>query len=408
MRIDFTDPAISADPFTFYGRIREQGRLVRGDIPGMDPLWVATGYEQVKTVMNDPRFVNDVSSVPGSDAPDLTDQMLQALGISPEYRRFIRPGLADLDGAAHSRLRSLVAKTFTARRVTALRPRITEITTALLDALPDTADANGVVDLLRDFAYPLPITVICELVGIPEEYRPQWRKWGAVFGQGFGAGMDEAIRGIADDTRRLIEHHRAEPANDLLSGLLHPQDAQADRLDDTELITMVVSLVMAGHETTAHLISNGTAALLKHREQWDLLVGNPEAVPAAIDELMRWCSPGIGTRMRYATTDLELGGVTVAKGEAVMPILAAANRDPAGFDDPERLDITRAGSARHVGFGHGVHRCLGAALAKQEGEVAFTALTRRHPNLRLAVPADELPRGANPGSWQLAALPVRL
>ncbi|WP_020667221.1 cytochrome P450 family protein [Amycolatopsis nigrescens] len=404
------DPELLKDPFGAYGGLRERAPLTRGVIPGLDPMWLVTRYEDVKLVMNDPRFVASAAAVPGADVPDLTGQMLLAGGIDEDYVPYLRATMSGFDGADHARLRRLVSRAFTARRVAELRPRVEQITEGLLDELPGLAE-DGVTDLLRDFAYPLPITVICELVGVPEADRPRWRELSALIAPGLGPGMAEGVRGLVDDTRELIGLRRAEPAEDLISELIRAQDEDGDRLSDIELVTMVVSLVTAGHETTAHLIGNGMAALLTHPGQLALLRDDPGLLPRAVHELMRWCGPAIGTSFRYATEDLEIGGMPVRRGEALMPVLAAANHDPRAFGDPDRLDLTRDPDRRretHVGFGHGPHYCLGAALARQEGEVAFGVVLRRFPGLALAVDPADLRRGPNPGSWQLAALPVRL
>ncbi|MFC7330880.1 cytochrome P450 family protein [Marinactinospora rubrisoli] len=408
--VSLVDEELVRDPFTAYARVRESGTLVRGLIPGADPVWLVTRYDDVRLVLTDPRFVSDVTAVPGQAVPDVVEQIRAATGIAPEYLDHLRRGLGDVDGADHTRLRRLVSRAFTARRVAELRPRVEEIAERLLDRLPEAAE-NGVVDLLRHFAYPLPIAVICELVGIPEQDRGRWREWSAALAAGLGPGMEPALRGLADHTRELIGRRRAEPADDLITELVRVHDEDGDRLDETELVTMVISLVLAGHETTAHLIANGTAALLTHPGQLAALRRNPELTPRAVHELMRWCGPVLATRMRYPTEDVRIADTLVRRGEPVLPVLAGGNRDPRAYQDPDRLDITRDPGGRretHLGFGQGRHYCLGAALARQEAEVAFTALLRRFPGLRLAVTADDLRHGPNPGAWHLASVPVRL
>ncbi|WP_066946458.1 cytochrome P450 family protein [Microtetraspora fusca] len=409
--VDMMDPALLSDPFRGYSRIREEAPLTRAVFAGLGTaVWLVTRFDDVKTVLSDQRFVNNPANVPGRDAHNIREEIIKARGIPPEYARYVLDSVLDADGADHIRLRRLVSRAFTARRVSELRPRVEQITDDLLDRLPGLAE-DGVVDLIEGFAYPLPITVICELVGIPEEDRPQWHDWGrALFSLRPGA-LNEPLRQMIDHIHDLIERRRARPAEDLLTGLIRAHDEDGDRLSDIEMVTMVLTLVLAGHETTAHLIGNGTAALLTHPDQWDALRADPALAPRAVHELMRWCGPVQGTRIRYAAEDVEIGGTLVRRGEPVMALLVSANYDPRRFDDPESLDITREPDGRrevHVGFGHGLHYCLGAALARQEGEVAFLALTRRFPGLRLAVPAEELERQVLPGSWRLARLPVRL
>ncbi|MGV9775588.1 cytochrome P450 family protein [Streptosporangium sp. NPDC003464] len=410
-RVDLADPELMRDPFGGYSRMREQAPMALGSLPGSaTPIWLVTRYDDVKTVLGDPRFANSPASVPGMDVRSVREKELRARGVPPEYARYVLDGMLETDGADHLRLRRLVSRAFTARRVADLRPRVEEIAEDLLDRLGATAE-DGVVDLLEHFAYPLPITVICELVGIPEADRPRWRGWGRALVTMDPGGFGTALRELVAHIEELIGRRRAAPADDLLSGLIRAHDEDGDRLGDTEMVTMVLTLVFAGHETTAHLIGNGTAALLAHPDQFDLLRRRPELMPLAVHELMRWCGPVQGTRTRYATEDLEIGGMPVRRGEAVMAVLVGANHDPRVFDDPGRLDITREPDGRretHVGFGHGLHYCLGAALARQEAEVAFGALLRRFPGLTLAVDPADLERQLMPASWRLARLPVRL
>ncbi|GAA1272807.1 cytochrome P450 [Sphaerisporangium rubeum] len=406
--VDLLDPGVLRDPFRAYSRLRDRAPLARGSLFGQQELWLVTRYDDVRTVLGDHRFVNDPAHVPGMDAGNLREKLVAARGVPPEYAKYILDSILDADGEDHLRLRRLVSRTFTARRVMELRPRVEQIAEDLLDRLPGHAE-DGVVDLLPHFAYPLPITVICELVGIPEEDRPLWRKWGRqLFDQ---EGIASAVRDLVGYIEDLIARRRATPADDLLTGLIRTHDEDGDRLSDTEMVTMVLTIVLAGHETTAHLIGNGTAALLTHPDQLTLLREDPSLLPRAVHELMRWCGPVQGTRIRYATEDVELGGMTIAKGQPVMAMLVGANYDPSVFPDPERLDITREPDGRketHVGFGHGLHYCLGAALARQEGEVALGALFRRFPGLSLAVDPSDLEHEPLPGSWRLARLPLRL
>ncbi|MEU9887020.1 cytochrome P450 [Sphaerisporangium sp. NPDC051011] len=410
--VNLMDPGLMADPFAGYGRLREEAPLVRGTFFGRGtPMWLATRYEDVKMVLGDHRFVNNPASVPGLDVENIRRRELGARGIPADLAEYVLESVLDADGADHIRLRRLVSRAFTARRVSELRPRVEQITEELLDRLAATAE-DGVADLIEHFAYPLPITVICELVGIPEEDRPRWRAWGKALVTLENGGMGEALREMVAHIHELIDRRRAAPTGDLLTGLIRAHDEDGDRLSDTEMVTLVLTLVLAGHETTAHLIGNGTAALLAHPGQLALLRSDPALMPRAVHELMRWCGPVQATRMRYATEDLTVGGMPVRKGETVMAVLVGANHDPRAFDDPERLDITREPEAgrkeTHVGFGYGLHYCLGAALARQEGEVAFEALLRRFPDLSLAVDPADLERQPMPGSWRLARLPVKL
>ncbi|MEU9834527.1 cytochrome P450 [Streptosporangium sp. NPDC048047] len=409
--VDLFDPELLADPFGGYARMREEAPLVRALLPGSaSPIWLVTRYEDVKAMLSDQRFVNDPAHVPGMDVGDIREQIIQARGIPPEYAKYILGSVLDADGADHMRLRRLVSRAFTARRVAGLRPRVEEITENLLDGLPAAAE-DGVVDLLERFTYPLPITVICELVGIPEEDRPRWRSWGRALVSTEPGALTDPLREMVAHIEELIVRRRAEPADDLLTGLIRAHDEDGDRLSDVEMVTMVLTIVLAGHETTAHLIGNGVAALLTHPGQLALLRDDPELMPRAVHELMRRYGPVQMTRMRYATEDVTIGGMPVRRGEAVTASLVSADHDPREFPDPDRLDVTREPDGRrenHVGFGHGLHYCLGAALARQEGEVALGALFRRFPDLSLAIDPADLERQPLPGSWRLARLPVRL
>ncbi|TDC77665.1 cytochrome P450 [Streptomyces hainanensis] len=406
--LDLADEELVRDPFTSFAHIRERASMVRGRVRGADPMWVATRHDDIRTAMNDPRFTIDAKACPGASVAHRTEQTWQGRGMRPGYEKYLRASIFDADGADHRRLRGLVAAAFSPRRVAALRPRIDAIAAELLDGLPDRAE-GGVVDLVEHFARPLPITVICELIGVPEPDRDRWRARSATLSAGVcGAELGDALGGMVGDAHVLVEHHKAHPGDDLISDLLDP--LHHDRLSTDELVALIVNLVVAGHITTVNLIANGTEALLAHPDQLALLRADPTLMPHAVDELMRYCGPVVRALPRYATRDVTLGGTEVRTGEAVLPIVSAANRDPAVFTDPDRLDITRTRHSRepHLGFGHGAHRCLGAHLAQEETVGALTALFDRFPDLRLAVEPERLRRGTNPVNWHLKALPVRL
>ncbi|TQM42942.1 cytochrome P450 family protein [Pseudonocardia cypriaca] len=403
---DIMDPALIADPVGGYGRLREQAPVVRGRTPDGTPAWFVTRQADVRTVLSDPRFVNSARSVPGVQVDSVRDKLVEMVGIPADLAHYFTDSILDHDGDDHSRLRKLVSRAFTVRRVSALRPRVEEITAGLLDRISGLSEP---VDLVAEYAYPLPITVICELVGVAEEDRAAWHRWSSAFMRMQRETMPSAGREMIDHVHQLIERRRVEPADDLLTALVHVQEEDGDRLGLDELVTMVITLVIAGHETTAHLLGNATFALLTHPDQLELLRSDPGLWPGAVHELMRFCGPVQIARMRYAAEDVELGGVTIRRGEVVQPVLVSANHDPREYADVERLDVTRRPAGRgegHVGFGHGFHYCLGAALARQEGEVALRALVERFPGLALA--SDEPEWVAVPGMRRLARLPVRL
>jgi cytochrome P450 len=407
-RPNILDPALVADPYGGYGTLREEAPVLRGVTLDGSECWYVTRQDEVRAVLSDPRFVTTVAAVrSGAQVNDVRAKMMASFGLTEELAGYVTGSILDHDGAEHTRLRKLVSRAFTVRRVGELRPRVAAIAAELLDRVPER------FDLMATYSYPLPITVICELVGVPESDRHLWRTWASALFSMEVERFPAAIRDMVAHVEELIAGRRAAPADDLITGLVQAQEADGDRLTEHEMVTMVLTLVLAGHETTAHLIGNGARALLTHPDQLDLLRADPGLWPTAVHELMRWTGPILTTRMRFAAEDVELGGVRIAAGDAVQPMLVSANRDPRVYTDPDRLDVTRrpvAGHGEgHVGFGFGHHYCLGAALARQEGEIALRALFDRFPDLALDTAA-----GAGEPEWEplptmrrLASLPVR-
>ncbi|MEV4624969.1 cytochrome P450 [Micromonospora sp. NPDC049523] len=310
-----------------------------------------------------------------------------------------------------SRARSPAPRTTTtARRAAEFRPRIEPIVDRLLDDLAQRAAQadDGAVDLLLHFARPLPVDVICELVGIPEADRPLWREWGAAVATGWGQAFADAIPHIMAGAKAAVALRRAEPADDLISELVQVRDTDGDRLGETELVTLVWHLVLAG-QTPTNLVANAVQTLLTHPGQLAVLRREPDLMPRAVEELTRWSGPQLMTIPRYAREDVEIAGVLVGKGEPVTAVIAAANRDPRVFTDPETLDLSRpAETAAHLGYAHGPHFCLGAALARTQTEVALTRLLDRFPGLALADTPTGSGRLPDPGTWRLATLPVTI
>ncbi|MEV5981801.1 cytochrome P450 [Streptomyces sp. NPDC052114] len=399
------DPELMADPHGGFKRLREDAPVCLGRTMGGDPAWFVTRAADVRAVLNDPRFVvTNINAAP--DAKDPKIQLVANLGVSEELATYIADLLPDRDGADHTRLRRVVAPAFGGRRIANLRPRVTEITDWLLDELE--ASGPGPVDLINAFAYPLPITVICELVGVPESDRPAWREWGDALLTLDPERFAGALQAMVDQVKELLERRRAEPADDLISAMLEAQAADRDYLTDRDLVKMIITLVNTGHETTAHLLGNAVAGLFAHPDQLDLLRREPERWPVAVHEMMRMWTPVRVTALRYPTEDVEIGGVTIRAGEAVQPVLVSANTDPAEHSAPDTFDVRRREGVRgegHVGFGHGIHYCLGAALARQEAEVALSALFRRFPDLALDGEPQWLP---GPLMIRMSRLPVLL
>ncbi|ANZ15358.1 cytochrome P450 [Streptomyces noursei ATCC 11455] len=406
------DPEMLHDPITGYGALREQGPVIRGRSIDGSPVWFVTRFNEVRQVLRDPRFLNNPLTPSlnraAEDAP--LAWTLREMGLPEHLHGYLLESILTNDAPEHTRLRRLVSRAFTARKITDLRPRVEEITDELLTRLPEYAD-DGVADLIQHFAYPLPITVICELIGIPEEYRRQWHQWGS---EPVSLQPDEtgsAFAELIENIHELIRERRRALTDDLLSDLIRAHDDDGSRLSNVEMVTMVLTIVSGGLETTAHLIGNGTLALLTHPDQLRLLKDDPALMPRALHELMRWCGPGLMAHLRYASEDIDLAGTVIRKGDTIQPILASANYDPRHYTDPERLDLTRhpAGHAEnHVGFGHGAHYCLGAALARQMGEVAFSKLFAHYPDVSLGVERQHLKRTPLPGFWRLTSLPLRL
>lgn len=387
--IDLTDAEVLTDPFTAYDRAREAAPLARLVIPGFGPFWALTRYEQARAMLADPRF-------------EITpDSFVRAPGIPEHCRAYLRT-MSEQDGPEHRRLRQLVAPAFTPRRAEAYRPRLAAIVAGLLDELPAHAE-DGRVDLLPHFARPLPMDVICELVGIPDADRPRWRTYGAAVAGGAGQEFLAAIPAIIEGAEQVVARTREQPGDDLISDLVRAQADDGDRLSGTELVTLVWHLVLAG-QTPVNLIANAVEALLTHPEQLALLRAEPSLWPRAVEELMRWCSPQLLSTPRFAAEDVEIDGVVVRRGERVTAALVAAGRDPRVFPGADRLDVTRTGPA-HLGFSHGPHFCLGASIARVETEVALSSLFDRFPGLALA---EDVPRAPDGGTWRPARLLLTL
>lgn len=391
--IDLTDPRLLQDPFATYGHARERSPLVRLVAPGMPPMWALTRHEDGRVMLSDPRFeLNAQSFYLRPDVP-------------ADCRPYMRT-MTEMDRSQHARLRRLVAPAFTPRRAAEFRPRVEQLVERLLDDLPKRVEA-GAVDLLH-FARPLPMDVICELVGIPERDRAQWREYGALVASGSGQGFAAAIPGIVEGAKAAVARRKVASADDLLGDLVRAQAEDGDRLNDTEMVTMVWQLVLSG-ETPSNVIANAMAALFAHPDQLALLRDSPSLMPDAVEELTRWCGPQLLTIPRYPREDVIFHDTVIPKGEPVVVAIAAANHDPCAFAEPDRLNVSRrAGPASHLGYAHGPHFCVGAPLARMQTEVALTALLRRFPGIALAIPAHEVRHDPDPGSWRVSSVPVYL
>lgn len=308
------------------------------------------------------------------------------------------------DPPDHDRLRRLVSKAFTARRIERLRPRVTEITASLLDAMPD----RGEVDLLQVFAFPLPITVICELLGVPSRDRDEFRAWTqAILSHGgTPEGPGAAATAMASYFTALVADKRAHPTDDLLSALIAARDS-GDRLTESELLGMLFLLLVAGHETTVNLIGSGTLALLVSPGEMARLRADRSLLPGAVEELLRYTSPVNHATFRFTADPVTIGGTLIPAREPVLIAIASANRDPDRYPAPDQVDLGRDVGG-NLAFGHGIHYCLGAPLARMEGEIAFGGLLARFPGMTLAVPPESLRWRPSTLIRGLETLPVRL
>lgn len=369
-------------PVARLGRLREQGPVVPFDDTPMGPAVLVTRHDDVHAVLLDPRLRSDPAAVPGAGRG--IAGVFATLGFPDELAHLGR-GLLVRDGEDHARLRRLVSRAFTVRRVRELRPRIEALTDGLLDDIA-AAGADGTpVDLVAALCHPLPIAVICELVGVPEESREVWRALARLLVAPDPARMPAAAHAVHDQVHELIAARRADPAEDLVSALVAVHD-DGDRLDSDELAVLLFDLVLAGFETTAHVLSRAALVLLTRPEQLAVLRDEPERWPTAVHEIVRTCGAVPTAAPRFAAADLVVGDTTVPAGSTVVAGLVTANFDPRRHDRPEEFDVTRdpGRGEGHLGFGQGAHYCLGAALARTELEIGLRALVARFPALRLA------------------------
>lgn len=377
----YDDPAFEADPFPFYRRLREDGPVCRVVMTSGIEAYLITRHDDALEAFRDPRLTSDLRHAAD---PRLLEQV-------PAARRGALRNMIRLDAPDHTRLRRLVSAAFTARRVAALRPRVQEITDGLLDAVAPL----GRADLIEDLALPLPVTVIGELLGVPAGDRDGFQEWtNAMLAQRPDRPDPETAErawgSMSSYLDRLLAAKRRSPADDLLSALIAAHDDES-RLDDDELPAMAFLLLVAGYVTTVNLIGNGVAALLAHPDQLKLLRDDPRLLPGAVEEFLRFDGPVNPGVVRVAAEDMEIGGRPVPRGATVVIATAIADRDPAEFPDPDRLDVTRRENP-HLAFGHGAHYCLGAPLARMEGEIAIGSVLRRLPDLAPVVPYGELRR----------------
>lgn len=391
--VEAMSPAFREDPYPYYERFRGPSPLLRVG----ETMWFALGHADVTALLRHPHLSTDEAQHAATEADRVEED--------PNRAR----SLLFMDPPDHTRLRGLVARAFTPRRIEDLRAATQAIATELIEAM---ANESGPVDLVKAFAYPLPVRVICALLGVPPEDEAQFTHWS----RGIARSVDPsvlrtpAIEATIEEARAnlrrylgdLLAARRRQPGDDLLSALA-AVDVEGDRITPREVVGLAQLLLVAGHETTVNLIGNGTLALLRHPEQLALLRRSPELIGPAVDEFLRYDGP-VQITQRVVTRDMEVVGCPVKRGDEIMLVLGAANRDPAAFEDPHKLDVTRD-ARRHVAFGGGIHHCLGAALARMEGQIAFATLLERFPRLGLAGTPERRPTFTLRG---LETLPVFL
>ena len=359
--------------------------------PFLRDAYLITRYDDGSAALLDDRIVVDPRHA-------MTDDQLAENPEPPEEFRVFRNNLLGIDPPDHTRLRKLVQPSFTNRQMEALRPRIQAIADELLDKAEEAAAARGEstpnrrIELISEFAFPMPIQVICELLGIPAEDQADVRRWFLALPIGGGTPETQeenraTIRKLTGYLTELFARKRQAPTEDLISELVHAEE-DGDTLNEDELLAMVFILLTAGHVTTVNLIGSGVFALLTHPGELAKLKADPDLVKNAVEEILRYWGPLETTLPRYASEEVTVDGAAIPRGETVLVGLASANHDPARFADPDAFDITREDANRHIAFGKGIHVCLGAPLARLEGQIALTTLFQRLPELRLAISAE--------------------
>jgi cytochrome P450 len=389
------------DPWAMFAVVRANGAVREVVLQDGHPAWLVMTYEAARSLLNDTRLSKDLQAALAAGGGVVAEGL-----PGPDFARH----MLVVDPPDHTRLRRLVSAAFSNKRVEGLRPRVQALVDDLLDEIAGQGP-DATVDLVATFAFPLPFTVICELLGVPVDDR-------ATFGHNMTSLLaptpDDAAFAVATEASDAVvaylealgDAKQSTLGDDLVSALIEARDGDA-RLDQRELLSTIFQLIVAGHDTTTSFIGNGTVALLKHPDRLAELRADPSRIPAAVEELLRYDSPVPHSTFRYAIEPIDVAGVTIPAGEQVIICLASANRDEQRFSEPDALKFDRT-DERHIAFGHGIHFCVGAGLARMEGDIAFTSLLRRFPELRLGVEPSELHWGHGDGLVLrgLSALPV--
>ena len=379
--VNIVSPQFKANPFPLFANLRASQPVFRTTLPDKTPVWLLTRYDDVATLLKDDRFVKDKRKA-------MTPEQLRKLPWVPPVFRPLERNMLDLDPPDHTRLRTLVHKAFTPSLVARMRDRVQ----ALADELLVQVIHKGECDLIGDYALPLPMIIITEILGVPTRDRDKFHNWSrAVVSL---SSPNPTLRVIPSVwlflryLRRFFETRRREPQNDLVTALITAEEA-GDKLSKDELLAMVFLLLIAGHETTVNLIGNGMLALFEHPEALNKLRQEPGNIKTAVEELLRYTSPVLMTTERYAREEVTIHGVTIPRGGMTFGVIGSANRDETVFHQPDELDITREPN-KHLSFGQGIHFCLGAPLARLEAEIAINTLLRHTSSLRLRVAPESL------------------
>ncbi|MFD7558462.1 cytochrome P450 [Streptomyces sp. NPDC059533] len=403
------DWEFATDPYPAYAWLREHSPVHRTKLPSGVEAWLVTRYADARQALADQRLSkNPAHHAEPAHAKGKT-------GIPGERKAELMTHLLNIDPPDHTRLRRLVSKAFTPRRVAEFTPRVQELTDHLIDRIVEKAGAggNGEADLIHEFAFPLPIYAICEMLGVPREDQDDFRDWAGMMirhGGGPRGGVARSVKKMRTYLGELIHRKRDDLGDDLISDLIRASD-HGDHLTEAEATAMAFILLFAGFETTVNLIGNGLHALFmnpdqRERLQASLAAGETGLLETGIEELLRYDGPVELATWRFATESMTLGGERIETGDPVLVVLAAADRDPERFADPDTLDLSRSDN-QHLGYGHGIHYCLGAPLARLEGQTALASLLTRLPDLELAVPPEELRWRGGLIMRGLRTLPVR-
>ena len=379
--VDVTSATFKANPFPFYAQLRAEAPVFPVYLPTKQRAWLITRYDDVFNVLKDERFAKDPHN-------SMTPEQLKKLPWVPPMFKSLERNMLDLDSPDHTRLRSLVHKAFTPRLIEQMQDQIQAMTNELLDRV----ESAGTMDLIADFALPLPLTMIGRILGVSAEDNHKFHRWSTTMISG-GSNRNlfvliPSMLSFMGYLKKFIKERRANPKDDLITALVQAKDG-SDQLSEDEILAMIFILLVAGHETTVNLIGSGSLALLEHPDQLAKLRSEPALIKTAIEELLRFVCPVEMATERYTREAITIAETTIPRGELVLAVIGSANRDVSYFDNPDSLDLARKNN-KHLAFGHGPHYCLGASLARLEGQIAISTLIQRMPDLSLRVAPDQL------------------